>query len=79
MVRHLLLLKEMTQNLDFATKDSDRTLDLTGVTGQIAFIVSLTVGSYLYRYAGIYVEQNYLIAAECSLRFSWNAKGREHG
>ena len=31
LVRHLLILKEMTQNLDFATKDSDRTLDLTGV------------------------------------------------
>ncbi|KAJ3521442.1 hypothetical protein NM688_g9016 [Phlebia brevispora] len=42
LVRHLLILKEMTQNLDFATKDADRTLDLTAVTDTLASMLSKT-------------------------------------
>ena len=38
LVRHLLILKEMTSNLDFASKDVDIKVDLTGVTGMLMFI-----------------------------------------
>lgn len=33
LVRHLLILKEMTQNLDLENKSTDRPIDLSGVTG----------------------------------------------
>lgn len=34
LVRHLLILKEMTQNLDFVNRDTtNRTVDLSAVTG----------------------------------------------
>lgn len=38
LVRHLLILKEMTSNLDFASKDVDIKVDLTGVTGMLMFV-----------------------------------------
>lgn len=34
LVRHLLILKEITHNLDFAHKDVQPSVDLGGVTGQ---------------------------------------------
>lgn len=34
LVRHLLILKEMTQNLDFSQKDVQPSIDLGGVTGE---------------------------------------------
>ena len=33
LVRHVLILKEITQNLDFASRDPERVVDFTGVTG----------------------------------------------
>ena len=43
LIRHLLILKEMTQNLDFATKNPDRTLDLSGVTGEPCLAIQHSV------------------------------------
>ena len=33
LVRHILILKEITQNLDFASRDPERIVDFSGVTG----------------------------------------------
>ena len=39
LVRHLLILKEMTQNLDLVGRDdASRTVDLSAVTGRFYFI-----------------------------------------
>lgn len=34
LVRHILILKEITQNLDFASRDPERVVDFIGVTGR---------------------------------------------
>lgn len=34
LVRHLLILKEMTTNLDLSERDADRKVDFGGVTGK---------------------------------------------
>ncbi|CAL1706078.1 unnamed protein product [Somion occarium] len=42
LVRHLLILKEMTSNLDFAQNDTKRKVDLTGVTDTLASMLGKT-------------------------------------
>ncbi|KAI0731611.1 Sec34-like family-domain-containing protein [Fomitopsis betulina] len=46
LVRHLLILKEMTQNLDLENKSTDRPIDLSGVTETLASVLGRT-SSYL--------------------------------
>ncbi|KAF7790075.1 hypothetical protein EIP86_001025 [Pleurotus ostreatoroseus] len=61
LVRHLLILKEMTQNLDFATRNSDRTLDLTAVTDTLASMLSKTTSllpNALFASLGMPKEEN---------------------
>ncbi|KAH9932506.1 Sec34-like family-domain-containing protein [Fomitopsis serialis] len=42
LVRHLLILKEMTQNLDLENKNPDRGIDLSGVTDTLASMLGKT-------------------------------------
>ncbi|GJE92841.1 Sec34 domain-containing protein [Phanerochaete sordida] len=42
LVRHVLILKEITQNLDFASRDPERVVDFTGVTDTLASILGKT-------------------------------------
>ncbi|KAH9839058.1 Sec34-like family-domain-containing protein [Rhodofomes roseus] len=42
LVRHLLILKEMTQNLDLENKNPDRGIDLSGVTDTLASMLGRT-------------------------------------
>ncbi|KAI0074424.1 Sec34-domain-containing protein [Panus rudis PR-1116 ss-1] len=42
LVRHLLILKEMTSNLDFGHKDAERKVDLGGVTDTLASMLGKT-------------------------------------
>ncbi|KZT63738.1 Sec34-domain-containing protein [Daedalea quercina L-15889] len=42
LVRHLLILKEMTQNLDLENKNPDRGIDLSGVTETLASVLGKT-------------------------------------
>ncbi|OBZ70968.1 Conserved oligomeric Golgi complex subunit 3 [Grifola frondosa] len=42
LTRHLLILKEMTQNLDLVQKDVDRGIDLSGVTDTLASMLGKT-------------------------------------
>ncbi|EKM54776.1 uncharacterized protein PHACADRAFT_197206 [Phanerochaete carnosa HHB-10118-sp] len=42
LVRHVLILKEITQNLDFASREPERVVDFTGVTDTLASILGKT-------------------------------------
>ncbi|KAH8107660.1 Sec34-domain-containing protein [Cristinia sonorae] len=61
LVRHLLILKEMTSNLDFATKDMDRKVDLSGVTDTLASMLGKTTSllpNALFASLGMPREEN---------------------
>ncbi|KAI0784704.1 Sec34-like family-domain-containing protein [Abortiporus biennis] len=60
LVRHLLILKEMTTNLDFAQRD-DRKVDLSGVTDTLASMLGKTTSllpSALFASLGMPREEN---------------------
>lgn len=62
LARHLLILKEIAQNLDLVQRDIEPRIDFGGVTGTSSPSRSSKViecaNPINYRYTGIYVEQN---------------------
>ncbi|PSS38005.1 hypothetical protein PHLCEN_2v145 [Hermanssonia centrifuga] len=61
LVRHLLILKEMTQNLDFTSKDPERTVDLSSVTDTLASMLGKTTSllpNALFASLGMPKEEN---------------------
>lgn len=70
----------MTSNLDFSTRDTDRKVDLSGVTGTFMSVVLLGVGQYaelVLRYTGLNAGKDDVFAAERTICIPWYAKGGE--
>jgi hypothetical protein len=78
LVRHLLILKEMTHNLDFAQRDMQPKIDLGGVTGMfLQFLLPLkSVEDGDDRNVGFDPEPNDLVTTKCIVCFAWDAQNR---
>jgi hypothetical protein len=74
LVRHLLILKEVANNLDYTPKDTEPRSDIGGMTGGCLFMILDHPVDFLdYRYLGISSESHDCITAGCSFRFIGNA------
>lgn len=78
LVRHLLILKEMTQNLDFAQSNTQPNIDLGGVTGALlcCVIAIEDIDCIHNRNVGLNSKQNNVITTGCVICITWDAEGR---
>ena len=76
LVRHLLILKEMMHNLDFAQREVQPRIDLGGVTGPFFNIIicrNMDADGVDGRNAGFDIESNDFFVTKCTICVPWNA------
>jgi hypothetical protein len=74
LVRHLLILKEVANNLDYTPKDAELRTDIGGVTGEYLYItLDCPVNFLAYRYFGICSESHHCLTTRRSFCFFGNA------
>lgn len=73
----MLILKEMTTNLDLSQRDSDRKVDFSGVTGKDTALEMIPVTDR-HRYLGLDAGEDNVFATKRPFCISRNASGGKH-
>jgi hypothetical protein len=62
LIRHLLILKEVANNLDYTPKDAEPRIDIGGMTGEYLYITLDSPVDFLdHRYPGISSESHHCL------------------
>jgi hypothetical protein len=74
LIRHLLILKEVANNLDYTPKDAEPRTDIGGMTGEYLYITLDSPVDFLdHRYSGISSESHHCLTTRRSICFIGNA------